>query len=106
MFETSNDFMNIAIGTAVIVFTFFLCWALYYVVMMLKRANQATKEIADFISSLKEKLDKFENLLSTIEEKVKNTTSYIPLIMKGISELISYIGQKKEEKANKKKTKK
>lgn len=102
MFETSKDFMNMGIGTAVIVFTFFLCWALYYVVMMLKRASQATKEITDFISSLKEKLDKFESLLSTIEEKIKNTTSYIPLIMKGVTELIGYISKKKEDIKEKK----
>ncbi len=102
MFETSNDFMNIAIGSAIIIFTFFLCWAIYYIVMMLKRANQATKEITDFISSLREKLDKFESLLSTIEEKIKNTTSYIPLIMKGVTELIGYISKKKEERTQKK----
>ena len=106
MFETSNDFINIAIGTAIIIFTIFLCWALYYIVMMLKRASQATKEISEFISSLKEKLDKFENLLSTIEEKIKNTTSYIPLLMKGVTELIGYISKKKEEKTEKRKNKK
>ncbi|MDP2684382.1 MAG: hypothetical protein Q8P20_04975 [bacterium] len=106
MLETSNDFVNIAIGSAVIIFTFFLCWALYYIVMMLKRASQASKEITEFISSLKEKLNKFEDLLTTIEEKIKHSTSYIPMIMKGVSELIDYIKRKKENKIEKKNSKK
>jgi len=105
MFETSKDFMNVAIGSSVVVFTFFLCWSLYYIVMMLKRANQATKEITDFIVSLKDKLNKIESLVNTIEEKIKNTTSYLPLIMKGVTELIDYIKRKREEKTEKKKSK-
>lgn len=105
MLETSKDLLNILIGISVASFAFFVCWALFYLVMILKKGYQATKEITDFVASLKQKLDKFENLLTTIEEKIKSSTSYIPLIMKGVTELIGYIGKKKENKKEIKKKK-
>ncbi|XOU95034.1 MAG: hypothetical protein ACNFW9_03140 [Candidatus Kerfeldbacteria bacterium] len=101
MLETSKDLLNILIGVSVASFAFFICWAIFYLIMILKSGYQATKEITDFVSSLKQKLDKFENLLTTIEEKIKSSTSYIPLIMKGVSELIDYIKNKKESKKKK-----
>ena len=101
MLETSKDLLNILIGVSVASFAFFVCWALFYLVMILRKGYQATKEITDFVASLKEKLNKFESLLTTIEEKIKSSTSYIPIIMKGVTELVSYISNKKETKKEK-----
>lgn len=106
MLETSKDFLFLAIAICVIVFTFFLSWAIYYVVMILKRAHLMVKEVSDLIASFKDKLNKLEELLETIQEKVKHSASYLPLIMKGVTELIDYIKRKKQDKENKKKAKK
>ena len=103
MIETSKDLLYIAIGGAVVLLTFFLCWALYYIAMILKRAHLMVKEISDLIVSIKEKLERVEQLINTIEEKIKSSASYLPLVFKGITELIGYIKKKKEGKAKKKK---
>lgn len=106
MLNESKDILFIVIAICVAVFTFFISWALYYVVMMLKRAHIMIKEISDFIAGLKEKLDRVENLLKTIEEKIKNSASYLPLVMKGVTELIDYVKRKKEQKTKRKENKK
>lgn len=103
MLETSKDLLNILIAVSVVAFTFFICWAIYYIVMMLKRAHIAIKEVTDFIASLKEKLNRLESLLKTIEEKIKNSASYLPIILKGSSDIIDYFKKKKEAKKAKKK---
>lgn len=103
MFETSKDLLFIAIGASIVVFTFFLCWALYYVVMMLKRVHEVMKEVTDVVASIKEKLDRLGGLLDAIEEKIKHSASYLPLLFKGMTELIDFFRKKKEEKIKKKK---
>ena len=102
MLETSKDFLFIAIAICVVIFTFFVSWAIYYVVMILKRSHLMIKEISDLITSFKDKLNKLEELLETIQEKVKHSASYLPLIMKGVTELIDFIKRRKQEKESKK----
>lgn len=102
MFETSKDLLNIIIALCILTFTFFVSWALYYIVMMLKKTHLVISEVSSFITSLKEKLEKVEQLLATIEDKIKNSASYLPLVLKGVSELISYFKNKKEKKSQKK----
>lgn len=106
MLETSKDLLFLIISICIIAFTFFFCWALYYITMMLKRAHSTIKEVSDLIASIKEKIDRLENLFKTIEEKLKHSTSYLPLVMKGVTELIDFIKRKKEKGAQKKNTKK
>lgn len=95
-----------AIGASVVIFTFFICWGLYYIVMMLKRANSVFNEISGLVSSLKEKIERLGKLFDAIEEKIKHSASYLPLLFKGATELIEYLKKKKEAKAKKKKQEK
>jgi hypothetical protein len=74
--------------------------------MMLKRAHSTIKEVSDLIASIKEKIDRLEDLFKTVEEKLKHSASYLPLVMKGITELIGFVKRKKEKKAQSKKTEK
>jgi len=106
MLDTSKDLLFLMLSLCVVVFTFFLCWALYYITMMLKRAHLAIKEVSDLIASIKDKLDRLEGLLKTVEEKIKHSASYLPLVMKGVTELIGFVKRKKEAKEQKKKNKK
>lgn len=105
MLETSKDVLFITLSGCVLILTFFLCWAIFYIVMMLKRAHLAIKEISELIASFKEKLEHLEGLVKTIEEKIKHTASYLPLLLKGITELIEFIKRRKEERISKKKNK-
>lgn len=103
MIETSKDLLFLALTICVVFFSFFLCWALYYIVMMLKRAHLAVKEVTDLVTSAKEKLERLGKLLEAVEEKIKHSASYLPLLFKGVTELIEYLKKKKEERTAKKK---
>lgn len=102
MFETSKDVLFIVLAFCIAIFTFFICWASYYIVMMLKRAHGAIKEISELIVSIKEKINRVEKLFNAIEEKIKHSASYLPLVLKGITELLNYFKKKKETRQEKK----
>ena len=102
MFDTSKDILFIVIAVAVGLLTIFIVWALYYIVMMLKKANQVVNEFKEMIDGIKEKISRLENIFNTIEDKISNSAAYLPLIMKGVTEIINYFKRKKEAKKNKK----
>lgn len=102
MFETSKDVLNWVISGSVVLLTIFTTWGLYYIVMLLKKGYATVKEVSDFIGSLKEKLDRLEKLFDAIEDKIKNSASYLPLLLKGVTELLDYFKKKKDKKKTKK----
>ncbi|MFH0891170.1 MAG: hypothetical protein V1867_00150 [Candidatus Falkowbacteria bacterium] len=98
MFETSKDFLNIAIGAAVLGLAGFTCWAIYYFAMILRQAFKIVKEMRD-------RLTKIDELIETLKEKIEHSTSYLLLIGEGVKKLVDivkvYTG--KEGKKTKKK---
>ncbi len=104
MLETSKDLLYIALAVSALLLTFFLSWALFYIVSMLKRARDMVNSFSDLVTSIKEKIERLESLIDTIEEKFKNSASYIPLLVKGITEISGFVKRKKERKSTKTKT--
>ncbi|MFA6098274.1 MAG: hypothetical protein WCV50_01475 [Patescibacteria group bacterium] len=102
MFETSKDILFIGLATCAVVLTFFLCWGLYYLIMILKKGHDAVMGISEIIVSVKEKINRLEQLFNTIEEKLTHTASYLPLVLKGVTELLDYLKKKKEKRQEKK----
>ena len=76
MIATSKDILFLAIGGSIILLTIFMCWGLYYLVMILKRVHITVKEVSNLITSIKERLEKLDGLINTIEEKIKHSASY------------------------------
>jgi hypothetical protein len=103
MIETSKDVLFLILALCVAFITFFSCWGLYYIVMMLKRGHQVIKEVSDLIAYTREKMEKVERLIDTLEEKINNSASYLPLLFKGITELVGFF-KKKSEKGKQKKS--
>lgn len=104
MLETSKDLLYVALAVSALLLTFFLSWALFYIVSMLKRARDMVNGISDVVTSAKEKIERLGSLIDTIEEKIKNSASYFPLLLKGASELSEFLKRKKERRVTKKKT--
>jgi len=102
MVDTSKDVLYLTIAVCVAVFTFFMSWGLFYMVMMLKKGNDALKEVSSLISSLKEKAERISRFMDTLEEKITHSASYLPLLFKGITELIGFFKKKKEKSKQKK----
>ena len=80
MVDTSKDVLYLTIALCVAIFTFFMSWGLYYIVMMLKKGNDALKEVSSLISFLKEKAERVGRLIDTLEEKI--THSPVPSVLR------------------------
>lgn len=94
MLETSKDILNIAIAASVLSLAGFSSWAVYYLARILQQGFKAAKEMRD-------RVNKLDELIKTIKEKVEHSTSYLLLIGEGVKKLVelgkSYI-DKKENK--------
>lgn len=102
MFETSKDVLYLVLSVSIGLLTAFLVWGLYYIVMLLRRGYAIVREISDLIIHIKNKLDRLEHLFDTIEEKLKNSASYLPLVMKGVTEIIEFIKNKRAARSTRK----
>ena len=90
MFETSQDLFYIVLAFCILWFTVFLCWALYYLIRMLKQTNEVMTEI-------REKLETLSNVVNIVKSK---------LFEKGVNGLMSFVaGVATKKKTKKPKTK-
>jgi len=96
MLETREDLLNITIDISVAGFTFFVCWAIFYLIMILRQGFKAVKEGREWIG-------KVDNLLVTLKEKIEHSTSYLMLIGEGVKKLVEVIKEHSEKKEKKKK---
>lgn len=94
MFQTSHDFLNIALGSSIALLAIVSCWAIYYFARILQQGFKAIKEMRERFSLLDE-------LLRTIKDKIEHSTSHIALIAEGVKKLLEMF----KEKTSKRKTK-
>jgi len=59
---------------------------------------------SQLLASVKERVQQLEELFKKVEEKFSSSASYLPLLFKGVTELIEYFKKKKETKTGKKST--
>lgn len=91
MLQTSHDLLNLVIAAAVAGIAFFICWALFYLVMTLRQGFKAVKEAREW-------MDKVADILDTLKEKVEHSTSYLMLIGEGMKKLVEVIKERSEKK--------
>ncbi|HCJ52097.1 MAG: hypothetical protein A2898_04860 [Candidatus Kerfeldbacteria bacterium RIFCSPLOWO2_01_FULL_48_11] len=103
MFDTTKDILYFVLALAVVVLTFFMAWSLYYVTMMLRRSHLLFKEIEEMVENFKERLQQLETIFKKLEEKITSTASYLPLLVKGVTELLNMFSRRREAKKNPKK---
>lgn len=70
--------------------TIFISWTLYYVIMMLRQANQ-------LVGSFKEKVEKIGQAVERIRDKFDHTSAYIGLVGKAVEKLIDFVGERKKK---------
>jgi uncharacterized protein YoxC len=99
MFSTSKDILYIVLAVSVALVTVFFVWCLWYIALMLKKAHALFAQVQDLLRGIHERIEQLERLFKTIEEKVSASASYLPLVFKGVSEIVEYF---KKRKANKK----
>ncbi len=86
--STSREVYYIVASISLGLITIFLCWALYEIARLVKKANHIVDE-AD------EKLHELEASARGLLERVTNLTSYASLFGEGIKTVIGYVQAKK-----------
>ena len=99
MLETSSDLLNIVIAFCVLWFTVFVCWFIYYIVIIIKRVADTTDQLAKMAGNV-------NDFFSEAKTKLKNATSYVPLVIEGVKNLTEYLKDKQAEVKTKSKAKK
>lgn len=87
MFQTSRDFLNIALGTSIALVAIMSSWAIYYFARILQQMFRAVKEMRDRFSLI-------DGLIKTIKEKIEHSTSHIALIAEGVKKLLEMYKEK------------
>ena len=97
LLQTSGDFLNIIKAFSILLLAIFLSWFIYYLAMLTKQIFLAAKD-------MRERVQKVDELIKSVKEKIEHSTSYLLLISEGIKK-ISELALKYWEKDKKKKEK-
>lgn len=96
LISDSQDLLYIVISISVLIFTIFACWALYYLARILQQMFKVIKET-------RARLNKFDELVKMITEKIEHSASYLPLIGAGVKKLVELMKVRAEKKKRSKK---
>lgn len=92
--ESSKDILNLVLAFCVFWFTAFVCWALYYVITVLRDAARAVAEIRDRIAAI-------DGAVRTVREKVESALGSFGIASTGIKMLGGYLAKRKEKAVEK-----
>ncbi|MBN1325654.1 hypothetical protein JW977_01580 [Candidatus Falkowbacteria bacterium] len=98
MINSSKDILLIVLSFCILWFTIFVCWAIYYVAMILREFKKVAFDV-------RRKIELLEQILVAFKEKLEHTSSYVKLFVESITNLVEFVKERKEEKVQKKKKK-
>lgn len=95
MFNTSQDILNIAKTAAVIGLSTITFIFVYYLVRIIR-------ELFKMVEEMRERINKVDDLIQSVKEKIEHSTSYLLLISEGIKKVVEiakdYSGTGKKKK--------
>jgi hypothetical protein len=92
--ESSKDILFLVLAFCILWFTAFVCWALYYVITILRDASNAVSDIRDRIAAIDE-------AVRTVREKVESSFGSFGIAAAGMKMLGSYLAKRKEKAVEK-----
>ncbi len=98
MIESTKDILYIVIAFCVLWFTIFVCWAVYYVAMILR-------EVRTVMADARQKIALLEKVLMAFKEKLESTSSHMKLLIETALNVAEYIKERKSGKKTAKKKK-
>jgi len=81
MLETSKDILYLVLAFCILWFTAFLCWFLYYLVRLVKQANETVEDIRQHFARVTSIMGILKNKMFT--EGVKKIFSFVENKAKG-----------------------
>ncbi len=88
--ETSKDILNIVLAFCVLWFTAFLCWALYYVITLLRDASRTVGEIKD-------RLHAIDDAVRGVRERFETAVGSFGAVTTAIKMAMSFMEKRKEK---------
>ncbi|MBI3290717.1 hypothetical protein HYZ76_00375 [Candidatus Falkowbacteria bacterium] len=98
MLETSKDILWLALAGSIALFTIFVCWALFYMIVMLRNMSKITV-------SVREKLELVDKILKLVKDKLEKGSNHIALISDSVIKLVGFLMEKKAESKGSRKKK-
>jgi hypothetical protein len=92
--ESSKDILFLVLAFCALWFTAFVCWALYYVITILRDASNAVSEIRDRIAAIDE-------AVRLVREKFESSFGAFGIAASGMKMLGSYLAKRKDKVAAK-----
>ncbi len=86
--DSSKDILYLVISFCILWVTVFLCWMLYYVMRLLRNANQIVEEFRVRLQSL-------TDAVSYIKGKVEHISGLMTMMTNGVGGVVSGIVKKK-----------
>lgn len=75
MFTSSKDILYLVISFCVLWVTFFLCWMFYYLMRLLRNANEITEEfrvrlqtLLDTVNNIRSKVESLSNIMTLFSQ--------------------------------------
>ena len=99
MIETAKDILYIVLAFCVLWFTIFLCWAIYYIAMILKETKK-------MMTDVRKKIELLETVLQAFKERLEHTSSHMKLLVDTAVSVAEFIKDRKKEKKTTRKRKK
>lgn len=90
MINTSLDLLWLVLAGSVGVLTIFLCWAIYYVVRMLRNAVYMVEKVTTV-------MQKADEVLDLAKEKLHSTGTYLSVAASVAKSAMEYLGEKGSE---------
>lgn len=88
--ESSRDILNIVLAFCILWFTAFLCWALYYVISLLRDASRTAAEIRD-------RLHAIDDAVRGVRERFETAVGSFGAFTAGLKLLMGYLEKRKEK---------
>lgn len=99
MINDSKDILFLVLAAAAGVLTVFLCWLLYYLISMLRRANTALREVVDGF-------EKIHGILDALRAAANQSTSHLALIVGTVQKLVNLYLERRRAQPSKQRTSK
>ncbi len=91
MFSTSSDILNLVLAICVILLTFFLCWAIFYLVVSLHRIHRLAKKAQAAVA-------KAEEVVEIAKSKLKKSGTYFMLLGEIAKKAMEFVEKKRAAK--------
>jgi hypothetical protein len=92
--ESSKDILFLVLAFCALWFTAFVCWALYYLISILRDASRTVHDI-------REKIHAIDEAVRAVRERIENSFGSFGAVATGVRMLGSYLMKRKEKAAEK-----